>query len=105
MKSPRLLLEGQLQPELQHAAASRTDQRIASHDVGCAAPAAERVAARRVVAGKPAIRCAVRIGDDGVVKQVKDVGPELGSVPLLVGEGLEYGEIHVPEARVAEDVP
>ncbi len=98
-------LERELQSELHHAAASRTDQWIAGCHVGCGAPATERAGGRGVVAELSAIRCAVRIGDDGVVEQVEKFDPELGSVPLPVREGLEYREIHVPEARVAEDVP
>src|SRR5882762_7748471 len=98
-------LERELQPDLNHAATSRTDQRIARCHVGCGAPAAERAGARGVVAEKSAIRCAVWIGDDGMIEQVKELGPELGSVSLPVREGLEYREIHVLEARVAEDVP
>jgi hypothetical protein len=35
------ILERELQTELHHAAASRTDQRIAGRDVGGGAPAAE----------------------------------------------------------------
>ena len=35
-------LERELQAELHHAAASRTDERIAGRDVGCGAPGAER---------------------------------------------------------------
>jgi hypothetical protein len=38
--------EGDLQPELNVAAASRTDDRIAGGDVGCGASAAERAAGR-----------------------------------------------------------
>src|SRR5712691_9715429 len=97
MKSPSLLLEGQLQAQLHYPAASRTDQRIASHDVGRTAPAPKRYSVRGVVAGLTTIRCAVRIGDNGVIEQVKDLGPELSSVPLLVRECLEYREIHVLE--------
>src|SRR5580704_2422592 len=46
----------QLQPELHHAAASRTDERIAGRDVGCGAPAAEMAAVARVAAQKARIR-------------------------------------------------
>ena len=54
----------ELQPELHHAVASGTDQRIASRYTGCRAPAAQAVAAR-VIADTPttpANRRAVRIG-------------------------------------------
>jgi len=40
-----------------------------------------------------------------VIEQVEELDPELGAVPFLELEGLEYREIHVLEARVAEDVP
>src|SRR5580692_454800 len=40
-----------------------------------------------------------------MIEQVKDLRPELGAEPLLPPELLEHGEIHVLEARVAEDVP
>jgi hypothetical protein len=40
-----------------------------------------------------------------VIEQIKNLGPELGAVSLLERERLEYREIHVLEARVAEDVP
>src|SRR6266571_2953362 len=101
--------ERELHPQLHHAAASRTDEGIASGDVGCGAPAAERAGGPHVIGSTRsaaiAIRCAVRIGNDGVIEDVKDFDPKLGAVPLLEPEGLEYGEIHVSEARVAEDVP
>src|ERR1700680_3043704 len=40
-----------------------------------------------------------------MIEQVKGLHPELGAEPLLPPELLEHGEIHVLEARVAEDVP
>jgi hypothetical protein len=40
-----------------------------------------------------------------VIEQVEELDPELGAVPLLKREDLEYREIHVLEARVAEDIP
>src|SRR5882762_2185349 len=98
-------LEGELQPELHHATASRTDQRIGGRVVGRGAAAAKRAAGRRVIAETRAIRCAVRIGDIGVIEYVKELHTELGAVPLLERETLEHGEIHILEARVPEDVP
>src|SRR5437867_13341250 len=96
--------EHQLQPELHHTVASRTDERIAGRDVGRGAPTTEPAWARGIIAEVGAIRCAVRIGDNGVIEQVEDLGPELGAVPFLELEVLEYREIHVLEGRVAEDV-
>src|SRR5882762_7323257 len=101
----RIGLEGELQPELHHATASRTDQRIGGRVVGRGAAAAKRAAGRRVIAETRAIRCAVWIGDIGVIENVKELHPELGAEPLLERETLEHGEIHVLEARVTEDVP
>jgi len=46
-----------------------------------------------------------RIGDIGVIENVKELHPELGAEPLPELEVLEHGEIHVLEARVPEDVP
>ena len=40
-RTSRMELEAELQPELHHAAASRTDERISGRDVGRGAPAAE----------------------------------------------------------------
>ena len=40
-----------------------------------------------------------------MIEYVEELGPELGAVPLLDLEVLEYGEIHVLEARIAEDIP
>src|SRR6266478_10242653 len=40
-----------------------------------------------------------------MIEHVKELDPELGVEPLLEREVLEYGEIHVLEARVAEDIP
>ncbi len=40
-RTGRMDLEHELQPELHHAVASRTDERITGRDVGCGAPAAE----------------------------------------------------------------
>ena len=98
-------LEGEFQPELHHAAASRTDQRIGGRVVGRGAAAAKRAAGRWVIAEPRAIRRAVRIGNIGVIENVKELHTELGAEPLLEHETLEHGEIHVLEARVTEDVP
>src|SRR2546427_2503324 len=40
-----------------------------------------------------------------MIEHVKELDAELGVVSLLELELLEYGEIYVLEARVAEDVP
>src|ERR1700694_356032 len=40
-----------------------------------------------------------------MVQGVEELEPELGVEPLLEREVLEYREVHVLEARVAEDVP
>src|ERR1700674_3939699 len=64
-------LERELQPELDIPGAARTEDGIAGYDVGCGAPAAEPRAARKLIARIAAIRCAVGIGDDGVIEQVK----------------------------------
>src|SRR5260370_12079424 len=40
-----------------------------------------------------------------MIEYVKDLPTELGAEPLPELEVLEHGEIHVLEARVAEDVP
>ena len=102
-------LEGELHPELNVAAASRTDERIAGGHVGCGTPAAERAGSPHVIGSTGgaaiAIRRPVGIGDDGLIEDVKELDAELSVVPLLEGEVLEYGEIHVPEGRVAEDIP
>src|ERR1700680_4540142 len=72
--------EGELEPELYHAAASRTNQRIAGYDVGCAATAAERAGGAHVIGSArraaSAVRCAPRIGDDWVIEDVKELDPE-----------------------------
>jgi hypothetical protein len=101
--------EGELHPELHHATASRTDERIAGSDVGCGAPATERAGGAHVISSTGssaiAIRCTVRIRDDRVIEQVKELDPELGVVPFFEREVFEYGKIHVLEGGVAEDVP
>src|SRR5712691_2538694 len=78
--------ERKLHPELYHAAASRAYDRIAGRDVGCGAPAAERAGGPHVIGATRsaaiAIRCIVRIGDDGVIEDVKELDPELSVVPL-----------------------
>src|SRR5579862_6677218 len=101
----RSLSERELQAELHHAAAARTDQRIAGPDVRCLTAAAERSESRGVGAAAKARRRAVRIGDGGVVKHVKEFGAELRAEAFLKPELLEDGEIHILEASVAEDVP
>src|SRR5260370_25667592 len=82
---------------------------MAARDVGCGAPETERARGPHVVGSARsaaiAIRCTVRIGDDGVIEDVEELDPERGVVPLLEREALEYGEIQVLEARVAEDIP
>src|SRR2546426_474574 len=82
--------EGELQPELNLAAASRTDDRIAGGDIGRGAPAGERGTARGVAASTVTVHGAKRIGDDGVIEEVEELSPELGVEPLLEREGLEY---------------
>jgi len=108
-RTNRIDLEAELQPELHDAAASRTDHRIPGRYVGRGATATERAAVavdeRRVIAEAIAIRCAVGIGDNGVVEQVEHLEPELGAGSLRESEVLEYREVPVLEARVAEDVP
>ncbi len=101
-------LKRQLQPQLNVAAGSRTDERIAGRDVGCGASAAENARGPHVILCTRATivsRCAVRIRDEGVIEQIKELDAELGVVPFLEREIFEYGEIHVLEARVPEDVP
>jgi len=102
-------LEAELQPQLHDAAASRTDHGIAGCYVGRGAAAAKRTAIavdeRGVIAEAIAIRRAVRVGDNRRLENVKHLPPELGAQTLLEREGLEYREIPVLEARVAEDVP
>src|ERR1700680_3231945 len=100
----RSLSERELQPELHCAGASRTDQRLAGRAVRCLTAAAERSGSRGVGAAAKARRSAVRIGDGGVVKHVKELGAELRAVAFLKPELLEHGEIHILEALVAEDV-
>jgi len=98
--------EGELQPDLNVAAASWTDDRIAGGDVGCGAPATERAGGGPgVTASTIIIHWAERIRDEGMIEHVKELDPELGVEPFLEREVLEYGEIHVLEARVAENVP
>ncbi len=108
-RTSRTDLEGELQPELNVAAAPRTDQGIAGGHVGCGTPAAERAGGAHVIGSTRSaaitVRRTVRIGDDGLIEDVKELDAELSVVPLLEGEVLEYGEIHVLEGRVAEDVP
>ena len=98
-------LEHELQAELHRAAVSRTDDRIAGRDIGRGAAAAECARARGVAAAGVAIHRAEGVGDDGVIEQVEELDPELGVDPLRKLEALEYGEVHVLEAGVAEDVP
>src|SRR5438128_1325567 len=95
------LSECELQAELHDAAASRTNQRVAGRYVGRRASAAEAGRSRGVIAATPAIRRAVRIGDEGVIEDVKELNAELGAKPFLVLEVLEQGEIHVLVALVA----
>src|SRR4029077_9080729 len=99
----------ELHPQLHYAAAPRTNQRVAGRDVGCRAPAAECTGCSHVIgptrSATIAIRCSVGIGNDGVIEQIKELHPELSVVPLLEREVLEYGQIHVLEAQVAEEVP
>src|SRR5262249_28077937 len=98
--------ERQLQAELNHAGASRTEERIAGRDIGRRAPATERGWGRPgIYASAPTIRRAVRISDVGVIEDIKQLDTELGVDLLLEPESLENREIHVLEARVAEDVP
>jgi hypothetical protein len=40
-----------------------------------------------------------------VIEEVEELYPDRGAMPLLEAERLEHGEVHVLEARVAEDVP
>ena len=98
-------LESELQPKLYRAVASRTDDWIAGGEVGRLTPAAERRGGRGIIAVMRAIVCAVGIGDGGAIEDVKYLEAELGSEALLEREVLEYGEIPIPEAIVAEDVP
>jgi len=68
--------ERNLQPELNVAAGSRTDERIAGRDVGCGAPAAENLGGPHVILCTRATivsRCAVRIEDEGVIEQIKEL--------------------------------
>jgi hypothetical protein len=97
-RTDRTDLERELQPELHHAAASRTDKRISGRDVGRGAPAAERTGFAQVTAQKAGVRLTERIGDIGLIENVKDLPTELGAEALLPPELLEHGEIHILEA-------
>jgi len=48
---------------------------------------------------------APRIGDAGVIEHIEELDPELGGKPLPELEVLEYREIQVLKAIVAEHVP
>src|ERR1700730_6722068 len=97
--------EGELEPELYVAGASRSEDRIAVHDIGRRAPAAECLRNRRIVAESGVNHPAVRIGENGVIKHVKELDAELSAVAFLDREGLEYREIHIHDAWVVEHVP
>src|SRR6202790_5847755 len=104
-RTSRASSELQLQPELQHTRASRTDQVVAGGDVGSAARGAERPGHRGVNPVEPSRRSSVRIGEQRVIEHIEDLDPDLGTEPLPECKVLEYREIPVSEAQVAEEVP
>ena len=90
---------------MHYAAAPRTNERIASRDIGSGASAAERTAFARVIAQVAVRGCAVGIREIRRIEEVKDLYPEFGSEPLPELEVLEYREVQVFEAGIPEDVP
>lgn len=98
-------LEGELQAELHDPSASRTKQRIAISYVRGGATAPERAGCGGVIPQSRSRRRTVGIGDERMIEQVEYLEPELGSPALSKLEVLEYGEIPVLEARIAEQVP
>jgi len=99
------ILERQLQPELHQPAVSRTDDGIAGGEVGRGGAGAQGTPTRGVIASMRAIVCTARIGDGDVIQHIEELDAELSAEPFLEREVLEYREIPVPEAIVAEDVP
>src|SRR5437879_6584085 len=96
--------KAKLQPELHLAGAPRSEDRVTVDDIRRAASAAERMADRGVVTDVRANCAAVRIGEVGAIEQIKELHAKLGAQPFMKREGLEYGEVHVLEARIAEEV-
>jgi len=104
-RTGRMDLEHELQAELDRAGVSRADDWIAGRDIGRGAPTAERAIGRRIAASGVAIDRAEGISDLGVIEHVEELRPELSAEPLRELEVLEYGEVHVLETGVTEDVP
>ena len=105
MKSSSLLLERDLQTELDISGASGTDDRVPGIDVGSAAGSADTRGRRGVIlSAAGARRRAIRVGEDGTIEEIEELRAELHAEAFFEGEVLKDREIHVPEARVAEDI-
>ena len=108
MNSPRTgqpdSLEGEFQTELHIPVGARPNERIAGGDIRRGGRATEVSGRGWIDSAKISVRCVVRIGEGLAVEEVKGLDAELLSVAFLEREVLERGEIHGPEARVAEQV-
>ena len=99
-------LESELQTELDSPGASRSDQRIARHNVWRGASAAERALLRSgVVAYTPTGNRSVGVSILWAVENVKEFHAELGAIAFLEFEILKHREVHVMEPCIAEGVP
>src|SRR5260370_6751278 len=100
MKSARS--ENKLQAELHRARASRTHGRIGGGDVGSGTAASEAAHGRIIEA--ETILAAVWIGEVGMVENVEELRPELGTEALAEMPVLRQGEVHVAETGIRENV-
>src|SRR5258708_26262084 len=96
-------LKSELQTKLNRAAAAGADDRVGGCYIRRRTRATERPA-RRVVVG-PSVLSAERVGEVGMVKDVKELRAELGTEALAPLEVLGHRQIHVLETCIAEDVP
>src|ERR1700730_6036556 len=94
--------ENELQAQLNRAAATGADDGVGSGDVRSGTAATETTGGR--IIQTESVLAAIRIGEVGMVEDVEDFSPELGTEALAEMPVLRQREVHIAESRIGEGV-
>src|SRR4029077_19495160 len=99
-KPPRS--EDELQAQLNRAAATGADNGVGSGDVWSGTAATETTGGR--IIQSESVLASIRIGEVGMVEDVEEFSPELGTEALAEMPVLCQREVHISESGIGEGV-